>query len=175
MTTKLQEEIKQTKPFESTSQEAFLALVKTTDQLRRDLGRMLETSGITMQQYNVLRILRGAGDTGLPTLEIADRMIEQTPGITRLIDRLEERGLVLRNRSLEDRRQVICKITDSGEALLSALDQPVLNWLNRALNLPDNELKCLIQALDHLRELQEPVRIGFAEHRNGYTQRSDAN
>src|ERR687897_938950 len=97
-TSALQKEIRQTRPFQSRGQEAVLALMRTTDLARRVIGKVLEPYDVTAQQYNVLRILRGAGEAGLPTLDIADRMIEQAPGITRLIDRLEAKGLVRRER-----------------------------------------------------------------------------
>ncbi|HXH40516.1 MAG TPA: MarR family transcriptional regulator, partial [Thermoanaerobaculia bacterium] len=112
-------ELKQTKPFPSKAQEAAVALLRTADVLRRIIGAVVEPKGITTQQYNVLRILRGAGERGLPTLEIADRMIETTPGITRLVDRLETKKFVVRERCLTDRRQVFCRITPSGLSLLT--------------------------------------------------------
>src|SRR3981081_4191954 len=115
------QELKQTRPFPSKAQEAAVALLRTADVVRRLFGAVVEPEGITVQQYNVLRILRGAGERGLPTLEIADRMIETTPGITRLIDRLETKKLVVRVRCLTDRRQVFCRITVSGLSLLNAL------------------------------------------------------
>jgi MarR family transcriptional regulator, organic hydroperoxide resistance regulator len=155
----LQEEIKQNRPFRSTGQEAFLALLRTTDQLRRGLTRLVEPHGITLQQYNVLRILRGSHPEGLPTLEIANRMIEETPGITRLIDRLEERGYVQRERSISDRRQVFCRITEDGASLVTALDGPIDHWLVELLPLPAPELHNLIQLLEKLR----------SEHKKAFT------
>jgi DNA-binding MarR family transcriptional regulator len=92
---------------------------------RRRAAALLEPYGVTQQQYNVLRILRGARPDGLCTLTIADRMLERTPGITRLIDRLEGKRLVVRVRSAEDRRQVWCRITPDGLRLLARLDRPV--------------------------------------------------
>ena len=124
-TSQLQREIKQTKPFRSTAQEATLALLKTADVVRRRGALMVEPEGITSQQYNVLRILRGAGAEGLPTLEISSRMIEQAPGITRLLDRLEAKKLVHRERCPEDRRQVTCRITPGGLTLLTRLDKVI--------------------------------------------------
>src|SRR5213078_2794277 len=103
----------------------MVALIRTADVVRRAVGDVVEPHGITAQQYNVLRILRGAGQDGLPTLEIAERMIEQTPGITRLIDRLESKRLVERERSSIDRRCVYCRITKAGLDLLARLDAPV--------------------------------------------------
>ena len=104
---------------------AVLGILRAADVLRRRGAALLEPHGITLQQYNVLRILRGARPDGLCTLTIADRMIEQAPGITRLIDRLEAKHLVLRVRSSEDRRQVWCRITPAGLRLLARLDEPV--------------------------------------------------
>src|SRR6266545_2488093 len=94
--------------FRTREQEAAVGLLRTTDAIRRHFSAIVEPHGITLQQYNVLRILRGAGKKGLPTLEIAQRMIEQTPGITRLIDRLETKNLVERERGATDRRCVFC-------------------------------------------------------------------
>ncbi|HSN86827.1 MAG TPA: MarR family transcriptional regulator, partial [Thermoanaerobaculia bacterium] len=88
--------------------------MRTTDLVRRAIARLLEPYDMTPQQYNVLRILRGAGEEGIPTLEISDRMIEQAPGITRLLDRLEAKKLVRRQRCPEDRRQVLCWLTPEG-------------------------------------------------------------
>jgi DNA-binding MarR family transcriptional regulator len=147
------QELKQNKPFPSKAQEAAVALLRTADVLRRLIGAVVEPNGITMQQYNVLRILRGAGECGLPTLEIAERMIESTPGITRLIDRLETKKLVSRERCLTDRRQVFCRITPPGLALLTTLDAPILQATDTALGiLKKTELTSLIDLLDRTRE-----------------------
>ena len=104
---------------------AVLGIIRAADVLRRRGAALFEPYGITLQQFNVLRILRGARPDGLCTLTIADRMIEQAPGITRLIDRLEVKQLVVRVRSTEDRRQVWCRITPAGLRLLARLDAPV--------------------------------------------------
>jgi DNA-binding MarR family transcriptional regulator len=93
--------------------------------LQRHLAQVVEGSGVTPQQYNVLRILRGAGEAGLPTLAIRDRMIEEAAGITRLLDKLEATGFVIRERTAPDRRQVLCRITPAGLRVLAALDEPV--------------------------------------------------
>jgi len=124
-TSPLQREIRQGKPFRSRGQEVVVALMRTSDLVRRAVGRVLEPYDITMQQYNVLRILRGAGEKGLPTLEIAGRMVEHAPGVTRLLDRLEAKSLVRRQRCPEDRRQVLCWLTDAGTGLVERLDEPV--------------------------------------------------
>jgi DNA-binding MarR family transcriptional regulator len=150
---RIQREIKQTRPFRTKSQEAFLGLLRTTDLLRRLGTRRLEPFGITMQQYNVLRILRGAGPEGLPTLEVAERMVEQAPGVTRLLDRLEAKQLVSRERCPTDRRQVTCRIHAKGLALLSRLD-PVMDALDDALGatLSQADLRALVRLLDQVRD-----------------------
>lgn len=146
------EEIKQSKPFSSKSQEAYVALLRTADDSKRLVSGVLEPSGVTLQQYNVLRILRGAGEDGLPTLTIAERMIERTPGVTRLIDRMEKKGWVERRRCTEDRRRVWCTITARGLELLDGLDRPIESidaTLGEALD-PD-ELDVLVDYLDRIR------------------------
>jgi MarR family transcriptional regulator, organic hydroperoxide resistance regulator len=105
--------------------DAKVAVLRAADGVRRRMVEVLAPAGITLQQYNVLRILRGARPEPLPTLEIAERMIERTPGITRLLDGLVRKGLVERQRSDADRRTVLCRITASGLELLSELDAPV--------------------------------------------------
>jgi DNA-binding MarR family transcriptional regulator len=112
-------------PLRSPAQAAAIALLRAADWLRRELAGVVEPHGITLQQFNVLRILRGAR-APLPTLEIASRMVEQAPGITRLLDRLEAKGLVARQRCESDRRQVLCSITRAGRDQLAALDEPFL-------------------------------------------------
>lgn len=121
----LRAEIKQRKPFGSPAEELSVALLRTADVLRRVLSECIEAKGVTLQQYNVLRILRGAGEEGLPTLEIGGRMIERAPGVTRLLDRLEKKGLAERRRCSPDRRQIVCFITAAGLRLLAKLDEPV--------------------------------------------------
>jgi MarR family transcriptional regulator, organic hydroperoxide resistance regulator len=147
------EELRQTRPLRSIQEEALLGLLKAADQLRRRGGRVVEPFGISNQQYNVLRILRGAGEEGLPTLEIADRLIEQAPGITRLLDRLEKKRLIRRRRRSEDRRQVLCWITAGGLELLARLDAPVERYGREALNmLSEKELRALVGLLDRVRK-----------------------
>jgi DNA-binding MarR family transcriptional regulator len=148
----IQEDIQQSKPFRSRSQEAYLALLRTADDMRRHVGAVLEPADVTLQQYNVLRILRGAGPDGLPTLAIGERMLERTPGVTRLIDRMEEKGWVVRVRCTEDRRRVWCRITDAGLRLLAPLD-PQVNAVDEALSqvLEQDQLAALIDFLDSIR------------------------
>jgi len=121
----IREEIRQTRPFPSAADEALVTLLRTADALRRALERLVEPYGITLQQYNVLRILRGAGAEGLPTLDVGSRMIEESPGITRLLERLEAKGLVKRVRCPQDHRQVLCYATDAARRLLGQLDAPM--------------------------------------------------
>lgn len=129
-----------------------VSLMRTSDLVRRAAALVIEPHGITIQQYNVLRILRGAGSEGLPTLEIAARMIEQTPGITRLLDRLEAKKLVRRERCPKDRRQVTCRISEEGLALLAALDGPVAESERVALSgLTPRQIRQLITLLDRTR------------------------
>ncbi|MDQ3948705.1 MAG: MarR family transcriptional regulator [Gemmatimonadota bacterium] len=151
-TTPLQREIKQKRPFRSRGQEATIALLRTADVVRRRLTRTVEPHGITLQQYNVLRILKGASPDPLPTLEIAQRMIEEQPGITRLLDRLGAKGLVRRERCADDRRQVHCWITKAGLDLLAELD-PVVNKADEAAvaALSPAQLQQLLQLLEVIR------------------------
>ena len=146
-------ELKQTRPFDAPGDEALVTLLRTADVLRGELERTLGKHGITLQQFNVLRILRGSHPKPLPTLEIADRMIERAPGITRLIDRLENAGLVSRKRCPEDRRVVHCAITEAGVEML-AQSVPTAREAGRRLSsrLSQDELERLTELLDRLRE-----------------------
>jgi len=148
----LRDEIRQNKPFESPAQEAILSLFRTTDMLQRMFSQLVEPHGISLQQYNVLRILRGAGKEGIPTLEIADRMVEKTPGITRLLDKLEAKQFVRRERCPEDRRQVLCWITERGLRLLAELDKPAVSAGSKAMEpLTSATLRSLISNLQKIR------------------------
>jgi DNA-binding MarR family transcriptional regulator len=148
---KLQQELKQTIPF-TRPQEATLSVLRTADRLRRRITLSLEPYGITSQQYNVLRILRGARGKPLPTLEIGERMIEEAPGVTRLLDRLEAKGLVTRKRCTEDRRLVHCWITDAGMELLARLDDGIdQEDVGAMAALSDEEQATLIHLLDRVR------------------------
>jgi DNA-binding MarR family transcriptional regulator len=148
----LARELRQRRPFRSDAQVAVLGVVRTADHLGRALAGVVEPTGVTLQQFNVLRILRGAGDAGLPTLEIAERMVEQTPGVTRLLDRLEAKGFVRRERCPRDRRQVLCFITSEGLALLATLDAPVLACEETLMaGLTVDERHALIALLDRVR------------------------
>ncbi|MGQ0647371.1 MAG: MarR family winged helix-turn-helix transcriptional regulator [Gemmatimonadaceae bacterium] len=149
----IQRELHQRLPLASTREEAFLSILRTAAVVRRPVARVLEDRGLSMAQYNVLRILRGSGDAGLPTLSIRDRMIEEAAGITRLIDRLEESALVRRARgSSTDKRQVYCRITPAGQALLRELDPMVSLAVEASLSmLSELDLERLIGLLDRIR------------------------
>ena len=155
------EEIQQTKPFPTRSQEAYVALLRTADDSKRHLSELLEPAGVTIQQFNVLRILRGAGDAGLPTLTVAERMVERTPGVTRLIDRMEKKGWVTRQRCTRDRRRVWCKITEKGLTLLDGLDRPIES-VDRVIEeaLSSDELERLISYLDRVRAAMRCTEAG---------------
>lgn len=148
----IQQELQQRLPFRSPGAEAAIGIMRTASVLQRLLSQVVEPNGITRQQYNVLRILRGAGEHGLPTLAIRDRMVEEAPGITRLIDRLEQAGLVQRERCSPDRRQVLCRITQPGLTLLETLEHRVDAAVDRAVSLLDEpEQVQLIALLDRVR------------------------
>jgi DNA-binding MarR family transcriptional regulator len=154
----IRDEIRQTRPFASAADEAVVTLLRTADRVRTGLAQVVEAHEITLQQYNVLRILRGAGEGGLPTLDIAARMIEHSPGITRLLDRLEARNLVRRVRCPEDRRQVLCHATAAARRLLARLDGPVAEAGRRALAPLDSARTAdLIRLLDTVRATASSV------------------
>jgi DNA-binding MarR family transcriptional regulator len=141
-------EAKQKFPAHSRQQDALLSILRTANYLNRFCSPVFAEHGITSQQFNVLRILRGAGLAGLPTLDIAKRMIEQAPGITRLLDRLERKKLIRRERPSDNRRQVLCYITKPGLDLLQELDTPVRNRDHQALHrLNESEIEELIRLL----------------------------
>lgn len=145
-------ELKQRKPFRSLSQEAVVGLLRTADILRRGYYAVVEQGGLSPQQYNILRILRGAGGEGLPTLEISSRLLEKSPGITRFIDQLESLGLIERRRNTLDRRQVFCVITKSGLERIGKMDDPVDTWDHGSLSMfSRKELDTLIGILDRIR------------------------
>jgi len=107
-------------------QEAFISILRTAELLDSEFSLLLKPKKLTGAAYNVLRILRGAGEEGLACGDIADRMINRDPDITRLVDRLAKRGLAARERQTDDRRVVKVVITSPGLALLSELDEPVI-------------------------------------------------
>ena len=120
----LRKRLKQAR-FESSHHEALLNILVAADHLKARMARVLPRTGITMQQYNVLRILRGAGPEGHPRCAIAERMVDRSPDVTRILDRLEAAGLVRRSPGKADRRTSIARITAKGLAVIEELDVPV--------------------------------------------------
>jgi DNA-binding MarR family transcriptional regulator len=154
----IQDEIKQNKPFPSLEAEAALALLRTADQLEARVAEVLKPHGLSPTQYNALRILRGAGAEGLPCSEIGERMISRDPDITRLLDRLERRGLVARSRDPEDRRVVKTQILPPGLALLKSLDRPLEQFQRASLgHLGERRLRELIRLLGTARQRLKDV------------------
>ena len=152
MSTQLKDEIRQTKPFGSLEQEAHLSIERTAAVLSHAMAEALKEQGVTSTQYNVLRILRGAGDEGLCRGEVRDRLVSQVPDVTRLLDRLEAAGLVERERGTDDRRYVTTRITPEGLALLEQLDAPVdALHRDRLGHLDEGELRTLIALLAKVR------------------------
>lgn len=153
MAERLQAEIKQKKPFQSVEQEAFLNLLRTADALVRRQAVVLKRAGLSHPQYNVLRILRGAGPSGLACREVCERMITRDPDVTRLVDRLEVRGLVARGRDRKDRRVVTLRITAAGLRLLKSLDNAIAHLHVQHLgHLGAKQLHSLIHLLELARE-----------------------
>jgi DNA-binding MarR family transcriptional regulator len=148
----LSREIQQEKPFASLEEEAFLGLQRTASLLIQALGRELKGHDLTPAQYNTLRILRGAQPDALTCGEIGERLVSPGPDVTRLLDRLEQGGLVTRLRDAEDRRVVRARITGKGSELLDRLDEPVGEMLARLLgNLGPAKLKSLVGLLEQAR------------------------
>jgi DNA-binding MarR family transcriptional regulator len=153
MTSALRTELRQRKPFTSLEQEAFLNIARTEAALRGYLEQVLKPFRISFTQYNVLRILRGAGQGGLCRNEIRDRLVDRMPDATRLLDRMEETGWVTRNRSTEDRRQVSTYLTKAGRDLVDALDGPVAEEHERRLgHMTKSQLRSLIELLTVARQ-----------------------
>jgi len=152
MTRRVQREIKQRKPFHRVEDEAFVNIQRTADALMQGVASALKPMGLSPTQYNVLRILRGAEPDGLACREIADRMITRDPDITRLLDRLEDRGLVARSRDREDRRVITTRISDKGLRLLKDLDGPIEGLHRKQIgHLGGRKLRSLISLLEAAR------------------------
>ena len=144
----LRDELRQKRPFQSLEQEAHLNLLRTAAVLNDRFELMLKPAGITPQQFNVLRILRGAEPDGLCRNELRDRMLSRMPDMTRLLDRMEEAGLVVRERGDRDRRLVRTHITPRGLEILASLDDQVVAEHQQALgHLTEEQLRTLIALL----------------------------
>jgi DNA-binding MarR family transcriptional regulator len=152
MSNELQSELRQRKPFASVAEEAHLNLSRTESQLQAAMEAVLKPFGISGTQYNVLRILRGAGQEGLCRNEIRDRLINRMPDVSRLLDRMEEAGLVVRQRSEDDRRLVSTHLTAKGRDLVDSLDAPVHEAHQQRLgHLGEAKLRELIELLTLVR------------------------
>src|SRR5271168_1766511 len=151
----LQAELKQKIAFTSREQEAYLSLLRTADALETQVEARLKEFGLTGTQYNALRILRGAGPDGLPCREIGERMITHDPDVTRLLNRLEDRGLVERTRARRDRRVIYGKITTAGLKLLREMDGPINKYGREMLrHVGQEKLRQLIELLELVRGRQ---------------------
>lgn len=154
MAGRILQELKQTKPFPTLETEAIVNLHRTMDVVDRELETFLKPYGISTTQYNVLRILRGVYPAGLKCSEIGERMVAHDPDITRLLDRIEKRGLIERAREEKDRRVVRTKISGEGLALLARMDQPVEEGSRRILgHLGPERLTQLIELLEAARDI----------------------
>jgi DNA-binding MarR family transcriptional regulator len=152
MARRLQDELKQTRPFRTLEEEVLVGLARTADAVQRGFVGVFKTAGLSPTQYNVLRILRGAGGPGLSCGDIAERMVTRDPDLTRLLDRLEGRHLVSRARDGEDRRVVTTRITQAGLSLLEELEEPLAAEQRRLLShLGEKRLRALADLLDEAR------------------------
>lgn len=148
----LREEIRQNKPFPSLELEAFLAVLRTGGVLEQKQAQALREHGLTGTQYNTLRILRGAGEVALTCSDIGERLVTPGPDVTRILDRLENRGLVRRQRDEDDRRVVRARITEKGLEVLEALDGPVEKAMLKILgHMGAEKLRTLIALLAEAR------------------------
>ena len=141
------------RPPRSLEQEVYINVLRTADALLHGVEQTLKPAGLSPTQYNVLRILRGAGPEGLACRQIGERMLTRDPDITRLLDRLEARGLITRERERADRRVVKTRITAEGLRILKGLDEPVAEQHRRQLrHLPARQLRTLARLLEQARQ-----------------------
>ncbi len=153
----IREELKQTKPFFSAAQEAFLSIQRTADAISQKFEQFLKPWGISGTQYNVLRILRGAGVEGLRCGEIGERMVAHDPDITRLLDRMEKAGWIERARDTRDRRVVLTRINRQGLDLLREIDRPIEEFTREfGDHVPEKQYRRLIDILDEIRNPPQP-------------------
>lgn len=153
MCPKLKTEIKSSGAFASVEEEVSLNILRTAALLEHAVAERLKPHGLTATQYNVLRILRGAGDEGLCRNEVGERMLKPVPDVTRLLDRMEDAGLVVRRRDGDDRRFVTARITRSGLAKLASLDEPVTRMHEKLLgHMGKQDLSRLAKLLEESRE-----------------------
>ena len=152
MPSRLQAEIKQTRPFPWVGTEAMLGVLRTAAVVTHSIERSLRPFGLTLTQANVLRILRGAGKTGICGREVGERLVAKVPDVSRLLDRMVEQGLIERARDESDRRHVTARITPKGLRLLDEID-PILDKVARNLfgSLGRDDLRKVIHSLDAIR------------------------
>lgn len=154
MVSGLRTELRQSRPFQSTEHEAFLSVLRTAAVLTDELEQVLKPEGISLAQYNVLRILRGAEPHGLCRNEVRDRMLTRMPDMTRLLDRMEHAGLVARARSQTDRRLVTTRITERAMQVLERVEDAVVEEHRRRFgHLGKSDMRRLIGLLERVREL----------------------
>ena len=140
-------------PHAALEAQVFVSVLRTADALARGAEALIKPYGLSGTQYNILRILRGAGEKGLACSEVGGRLISRDPDMTRLLDRMESRGLIARARETDDRRVVKTRITPEGLRLLADLDEPVRELHRRQLrHLPEKQLRLLSTLLDRARE-----------------------
>jgi DNA-binding MarR family transcriptional regulator len=156
MAGRLRDQIKQPTPFQSLEAETFVNALRTSAALVASLVEVLRPFDLTQPQYNVLRILRGAGADGLPSGEIAARMVSREPDVTRLIDRMEARALVQRARDARDRRVVTVRLTAEGRELVDALDEPVRDLHARQFRALTREELATLNALLERARVEQP-------------------
>jgi DNA-binding MarR family transcriptional regulator len=164
--------IQQGRPFASLPIEALIALLRTADLVGDVVRRELATDNLSLEQYNVLRILRGAGEAGLRTYEVVPRMVSRAPNITRLVDKLEEKELLVRTRSRTDRRAIRLNISRAGRELIDQLDGRVeAAGADAMRGLPSSDLRMLVDLLDRLRDPLEDECHGATRNRSLATNR----
>ena len=152
-------EIRQGRPFRLPQQELAVGVLRTGDVLHHSIDRALAPCGVSNEQYNALRILRGVGADGHPTLEIARRLISRSANITRLVDKLVDKGLARRDRDADDRRQAVIRITPAGERVLARGDAAVNALLARLGALRPAEIRAAVRLLDRIREAVEVTTV----------------
>jgi DNA-binding MarR family transcriptional regulator len=150
---KLLSELKQTKPFESLQNEVFVNIIRTAEVFNRKLSEFLKAFELTSSQFNVLRILRGAEPDGLICREIGERMIAFDPDVTKLLDRLEARDLIVRERQQKDRRIITVRISEEGLKLLKEIDRPIIEFVHNLLGqMSEKNLRTLNELTEEARE-----------------------
>jgi DNA-binding MarR family transcriptional regulator len=149
----LQDEIKQTKPFAGRGEEALLSILRTASVLEHESNELLRPHGITTTQYNVLRILRGAGARGLCGREVGERLISRVPDVSRLLDRMADLGLIAKERDAADKRHVTARITPKGKRVLAQATPALAEFdHDRVAHLSGRSIEALVEALERIRE-----------------------